>query len=118
MNLGVIWDISVRVSPARILGSGRLILFPFWNTARDLYRRIFGFRPLSANEVFHRLSRVDLGAGVIDEDCLSDLPGTTVDELESELKYFIALLVVNKPAEYVLSDPMKSVWQCLVILPQ
>jgi hypothetical protein len=114
MNLGVIWDISVRVSPARILGSGRMILFPFWNTARDLHRRIFGFRPPNADEVIHRLSQVDLGAIVIDDDCLSDLPGKTIDELESELKCFIALLVVNKPAEYVLSDPMKSVWQCLV----
>ncbi len=81
MNLGVIWDISVRVSPARILGSGRMILFPFWNTARDLYRRIFGFRPPNADEVIHRLSQVDLGASVIDDDCLSDLPGKTIDDL-------------------------------------
>ncbi len=79
-----------------------------------MYRRIFGFRPLSADEVFHRLGLVDLGSGVIDDDCLSELPGKTIDELEFELKCFIALLVVNKPAEYVLSDPMKSVWQCLV----
>jgi hypothetical protein len=43
-----------------------------------------------------------------------DLPGKTIDELEFELKCFIALLVVNKPAEYLLSNPMKSVWQCLV----
>ncbi len=89
-------------------------MFALWNAARDTYRRIFGFRQLSANEVFHRLSLVDLGASVIDDDCLLDLPGKTIEELESELKCFIALLVVNKPAEYVLSNPMKSVWQCLV----
>ena len=89
-------------------------MFPFWNTARDLYRRIFGFRPLSANGVIYRLGLVDLGSSVINNDCLSDLPGKTIDELEFELKCFIALLVVNKPAEYVLSNPMKTVWQCLV----
>jgi len=79
-----------------------------------MYRRMFRFRPLSANEVFRKLDHVDLGASVIDDDCLSDLPGITIGELENELKCFIALLVVNKPVEYVLSDPMKSVWQCLV----
>jgi hypothetical protein len=85
-----------------------------WNAARDTYRRIFGSRPLGADEVFDKLGRVDLGSSVIDEGCLADLPGKTIDELASELKCFIALLVVNRPAEYVLSDPMKSVWQCLV----
>ena len=85
-----------------------------WNAARDTYRRIFGSRPLGADEVFDKLDRVDLGSSVIDEGCLADLPGKTIDELASELKCFIALLVVNRPAEYVLSDPMKSVWQCLV----
>ncbi len=89
-------------------------MLSLWNTARDTYRRIFGFRPLGANEVIHRLGLVDLGSSVIDEGCLADLPGKTIDELESELKCFIALLVVNKPVEYVLSNPMKSVWQCLV----
>ena len=89
-------------------------MFSWRDTARGLYRRIFGFRPLGANEVIHSLGLVDLGSSVINEDCLSDLPGKTIDELESELKCFIALLVVNKPAEYLLSNPMKSVWQCLV----
>jgi hypothetical protein len=89
-------------------------MFSLWNAARDMFQRIFGFRPLSNDEVFHRLSLIDLGSSVINEECLSELPGKTIDELESELKCFIALLVVNKPAEYVLSDPMKSVWQCLV----
>jgi hypothetical protein len=89
-------------------------LASLWNAARDIYRRIFKFRPLSADEVFHRLGHIDLGASVIDDDGLSDLPGITKGELENELKCFIALLVVNKPVEYVLSDPMKSVWQCLV----
>ncbi len=79
-----------------------------------MYRRIFKFRPLSADEVFRKLDLVDLGSSVIDDDCLSDLPGITIGELENELKCFIALLVVNKPVVYVLSDPMKSVWQCLV----
>ena len=114
MDLKVSWEMSVRVSPARNPRIGGLILFPFWNTARDLYRRIFGFRPLSANEVFHRLDLVEFGSSVINDDCLSDLPGKTIDELEFELKCFIVLLVVNKPAEYVLSNPMKTVWQCLV----
>ncbi len=89
-------------------------MFSLWNAARDMYRRIFGLRPLSANEVFHKLGLVDLDSSVINDDCLSELPGKTIDELEFELKCFIALLVVNKPAEYVLSNPMKSVWQCLV----
>jgi hypothetical protein len=85
-----------------------------WNAARDTYRRIFGSHPLGADGVFDKLDRVDLGSSIIDEGCLADLPGKTIDELASELKCFIALLVVNKPAEYVLPDPMKSVWQCLV----
>ena len=85
-----------------------------WNAARDTCRRIFGSRPLRADEVFDKLDRVDLGSSVIDDSCLADLPGKTIDELASELKCFIALLVVNRPAEYVLSDPMKSVWQSLV----
>jgi hypothetical protein len=100
--------------PARILGRGGLNMLSLWNAARDTYRRIFGSRPLGADEVFDKLGRVDLGSSVIDEGCLADLPGKTIDELASELKCFIALLVVNRPAEYVLSDPMKSVWQCLV----
>jgi hypothetical protein len=100
--------------PACTLGLGGLSMSSLWNVARDTYHRIFGSHPLGADEVIDKLDRLDLGSSVIDEGCLADLSGRTIDELASELKCFIALLVVNRPAEYVLSDPMKSVWQCLV----
>ena len=89
--------------------------FILWKRGlRFIYSRFFKFRSLSANDIYRKLGNLELGAEVISDNCLSDLPGKTITDLELEIKRFIALLVVNKPVEYVLSGPMRSVWQCIV----